>query len=122
MTITDRFTLRRGQGQVCLAAKFEAVGELGAKQQQTPVGAGGRRELLQNDIQQGLEIARFADRLADLIVHDHLRAQAADALAGRADHGEEHAHARHTALALHLIERRLGETEDCGASRRNRRG
>ena len=105
-----------------LRPKFEAVGELGAEQQQTPVGEGGRRELLQNDIQQGLEIARFADRLADLIVHDHLRAQAADALAGRADHGEEHAHARRTALALHLIKRRLGEAEDPGASRRNRRG
>ena len=77
---------------------------------------------MQNHVQQRLEVTRFADRLSHLIVHDQLGAQAANALAGSADHGEEDAHGRQRALALHVVERRLGETQNPGVSRRNRRG
>ena len=63
-----------------MAADFEPLGELGTATAAAPSRRRGRGELLQDHIEERLKIPRFADGLADLIVNDQLRTQAADAV------------------------------------------
>ena len=108
--------------EVDRAPDLETLGELRAQHDQSPVRQRRLAELAQDHVEELIEGLRFADGLADLVVHHHLRVEPADALARRPDHGEQHAQPGVPGPAVQRAEGRRGQAQGLRGPGGDRRG